>query len=540
MAPLRMLVLAALLAVIPQQPRDGSIEVTVRDTLTRRGIPAVQFTLVYFPAEPPNEVTTHFTDGEGRLVLRNLPHGNYVWRMAGQGYRPAAGDLWGDGSERPFRIDLERPRYQIELSLAPIAALSGRVRYPNGDPFAGARLSLMTRTYRNGLPILGSAAGLGAPSDIQTDDRGLFRLTEIPPGDYYIRVENLEAEDLPRLTYYPGVTDSAMAVPIAVRGNDASVEIQFPRQPVFKISGTVITPIPIQVGAFALGSAHPESLEDPPLATFVEASGPNEFRFEIAGIPSGEYFLYPAVVDTGSRFATLTNRTPISVKDTDVENLRIVMKPQVDLKGMMVVDGDSSLIRPETIKVALRTKERLSSTVPIRDMMSMAVSATGDFVLANLLPDARFGLWVSGIPADAYVSDIRQGARSIYREGGLFIANPSEGALEIHVDARGGTITGTVRDALNQPAKQVSVVVIPDAPRRANSLLYKRAVTDASGAFTVRGIAPGDYHLLAWTVAPPQSAEEDARFLLPYEGKGVLVRVIPGGKADTQLRLLPQ
>jgi hypothetical protein len=53
-------------------------------------------------------------------------------------------------------------------------------------------------------------------------------------------------------------------------------------------------------------------------------------------------------------------------------------------------------------------------------------------------------------------------------------------------------------------------------------------------------MAPGDYHLFAWTTTPPQGAEEDARFLLPYEGKGVLVRVTPSGKTEAQLRLLPQ
>jgi protocatechuate 3,4-dioxygenase beta subunit len=538
MAPLRMLVLAALLA-LTQQPRDGSVEITVKDSLTGRGIPAVQFTLVYFPAEPPNEVTTHFTDGEGHLVIRNLPHGRYVWRMASQRYRPVARQIGTDGTELSFSIDSEQPKYQGEFDLAPIATLSGRVEYPNGEPFPGAKISLMAKAYRNGLAVLEGTPGLRASGNSQTDDRGLFRLTDIPPGDYYIRVENWDAEHLPRHTYYPGVTDSALAVPVAARGNDISVEIQLPRQPVFNISGTVITPMPITVGAFALGSANPGSLEDGPPATFVEASGPNEFRFKIAGVPSGEYFLYPAAVASGSREATITNRTPINVKDTDIENLRIVMKPHVDLKGTVVVDGDSSTIRRESIKVALRTKERFSSTVTIRDMLSTAVSATGDFILANLQPDARFGLWVSGIPADAYVSDIRQGARSIYREG-VFVSNPAEGAIEIHVDARGGTVTGSVRDALNQPAKQVSVVVVPEAPRRANSLLYKRTTTDANGAFSIQGVAPGDYHLFAWPSAPPTGAEEDDRFLLPYEGRGVLVRVTPSGKADTQLRLLPQ
>jgi hypothetical protein len=535
MAPFRMLVLAALLALTQQQPRNGSIELTVEDSVTRRGLSGVRVTLVFFPADPPNEVTPHFTDGEGRLTIRNLAHGSYVMRIEHAGYFTTIRAPGGNGSSVSFSIGPDRTTYRLSLDAVPIATFSGRVKSPNGDPLPGARVSLMSKAYRNGLPTLVGTSVVGGA----TDDRGVLRIREVPPDDYYVRVENPDAEHLPRHTYYPGVTDSALAIPLVVRGNDVSVEVQLPRQPVFSISGTVITPIPITVGAFALGSARPDTLEDRPAPTFVEASGPNEFRFEIAGIPAGEYFLYPAAVASSDRSATITNRIPVVVKDADIEDLRIVMKPHVDVKGTVVVDGDSSTIRRETIKVALRTKERFSSTVTIRDMLSTAVSATGDFILANLQPDARFGVWVSGIPAGAYVSDIRQGARSIYREG-LFVTNPSEGAIEIHVDARGGTVTGSVRDALNQPAKQVSVVVVPEAPRRANSLLYKRTTTDANGAFSIQGVAPGDYHLFAWPSAPPTGAEEDDRFLLPYEGRGVLVRVTPSGKTDTQLRLLPQ
>jgi hypothetical protein len=97
MTPFRMLVLAALLALAPQQPRDGSIEITVKDSLTRRGIPALQFTLVYFPGDSPTQSTSHFTDGDGRLILRNLPHGGYVWRIETQRYRPVARQLGSDG-----------------------------------------------------------------------------------------------------------------------------------------------------------------------------------------------------------------------------------------------------------------------------------------------------------------------------------------------------------------------------------------------------------------------------------------------------------
>jgi hypothetical protein len=532
---IRVFGLATLLALTPQQPRDGSVEITLRDSLTHKGIPAVRAILVL--TGPPNNVTTLFTDSEGRAAARNLTYGNYVLRIESDFYRPAVRIPGTDNSSVNLSISSDRPTYRLETELKPIATLSGRVLYPNGDPFPRARVALLTETYSNGRRGFSNARTEASQSE--TDDRGSFRFSGVLPGEYYIRIENLDAQHLPRLTYFPGVTDSASAATVAIRGMDLSLEIRIARQPAFKISGTVVSPIPMRLGGVSFGSSNPEALEEQILPTYVEPSSPNEFHFEIAGIPAGSYFLYPRI---NSGTGDLINKVSFIVVDRDMQDIRITMQPAVDLSGKIILlEGDEAGVRRDSIKVATRVMERL----PIlggdmaRDIVGVTVSQTGEFVLPRLTPDTRFAVRASGLPPDAYVSDVRQGGRSVYNEG-FIRSNPAEGAIEIHIDARGGTITGSVRDVLNQGARQIVVVAVPDALRRANPLLFKRATTDSNGEFSLRGIAPGEYQLFAWTVPPPEGAEQDIRFLAPYEGKGSIVRVTRGGRTEAILRLLPQ
>ena len=62
---------------------------------------------------------------------------------------------------------------------------------------------------------------------------------------------------------------------------------------------------------------------------------------------------------------------------------------------------------------------------------------------------------------------------------------------------------------------------------RARVERYRKTVTDQSGRFTLRGVAPGDYTLFAW-----ESVEGEAyynpEFLKTYEGQGTALRIGEG------------
>lgn len=82
------------------------------------------------------------------------------------------------------------------------------------------------------------------------------------------------------------------------------------------------------------------------------------------------------------------------------------------------------------------------------------------------------------------------------------------------------------------------VVLVPDATFRKNSERYQKATTDQYGAFTIRGVAPGNYSAFAWEKIE-EGAYEDPEFLKPVEKMGESVEVEENGKNTIQLKLIP-
>jgi Carboxypeptidase regulatory-like domain len=126
---------------------------------------------------------------------------------------------------------------------------------------------------------------------------------------------------------------------------------------------------------------------------------------------------------------------------------------------------------------------------------------------------------------------------SILSEGS-FVASTSANPIEILLGSQGGALQGIVRDSASQPVANATVAIVPDFARRLNSFLYKRAITNAAGTFSVRGLAPGDYHVFAWPSPPPPGAEEDGDFMIPFAGRGASMHVNSGTSTEIQLQVI--
>jgi hypothetical protein len=71
------------------------------------------------------------------------------------------------------------------------------------------------------------------------------------------------------------------------------------------------------------------------------------------------------------------------------------------------------------------------------------------------------------------------------------------GSLEISLSQPGGTLNGIVKDRGGRPAVDSLVLLMPADPELVNSNLYRTAHTNLDGGFSIRGISPGDYGILA-------------------------------------------
>jgi Carboxypeptidase regulatory-like domain len=110
-------------------------------------------------------------------------------------------------------------------------------------------------------------------------------------------------------------------------------------------------------------------------------------------------------------------------------------------------------------------------------------------------------------------------------------------SLDIIVSANGATIEGIVTNKKGNPVPGAAVVSIPSAEHHLRRDLYEQEKTNANGHFSLRGLSPGEYSILAF-----EDLDEDFRqpnFLKSYEGISEKVQVGEGDNKSIDLKLIP-
>jgi hypothetical protein len=563
---MRTLLLAALLGVLgvqapvtPQQTNDGVIEVFVRDSVSKAPVPGARVRFLAPTTPPPNGVTDTTTDENGRAVFKDLPLGNYSIDAQHENF---VRDTLRSLSPPVITLTETKRKLEYEFLLTRGATVRGRVLGPDGNPLAKAEVSLRAFTWvggRRGVSPLGVGQSGGA-----TDDRGEYSISNLPTGEYLLRVDlrpqaaggqSSVFDNLSRITYYPGVPDVLTAPRISVKAGQeqGGLDIKIPNLKAYRVTGTVLNTLPAPPpnpnyrgttrgpGSFYVGSTDPNALEDPVLvpARSEATANPDEFTFEIGGMIPGSYYLYPLYSGLPPEVSFLSTRALVTVKDQDIENLRLTVVPNPEIKGRVTVRGDTSSINWQTASLGLRPVDRLPTLLARPGLASKVVDArTGEFVLSAFEKGVRFTLTLAGFPPDSYVSDLRQGGRSLNSDG-IIISDPAEGAVEVTVDQQGGTVEGTVFKPTGEPQERAVVALVPVPSLRGNAMRYARVLGDARGKFTIRGVAPGEYKAFAWGGIPGSVAYQNAEFLAPVESKGIAVTILGGSSQTVQLTALP-
>src|SRR5262245_31304777 len=111
-------------------------------------------------------------------------------------------------------------------------AVTGRLSSRNGAPAAGVRIAA--------LPVADKAAGTVLVGISQTDESGRYRVSDIPPGRYYIFAGLIDHPN-----YYPGT----------VTLTDATVVTVDPGATVANINFSLVRPVAMKVSGTLSGSA---------------------------------------------------------------------------------------------------------------------------------------------------------------------------------------------------------------------------------------------------------------------------------------------
>jgi len=253
---------------------------------------------------------------------------------------------------------------------------------------------------------------------------------------------------------------------------------------------------------------------------------PSTGTFELDGVAPGSYELLARVADpaAGTGLAGFSwGRTSVDIVDQDINGVSIAVNPSVVLRGTVRSDSGTnpgSGLRVGLIPMGGSARIALYQLIATRPA---TVGPDGSFVIMAVPPGSfRVGA-VSGLPADSYIADVRQNARSVF-DSGFDVGSQTPDPIEIVISSGATAVDGFVRDALSGSASGATVALVPGRGRIENRALYHSTISDRSGHFTFRGVAPGEYQLFAWANAP-RNADQSPSFFRMYEGQGRVVHL---------------
>jgi hypothetical protein len=195
----------------------------------------------------------------------------------------------------PLQLETGDTLTGVDFHLPRGAVITGTVFDQHGHPAVGVRVAAQRYQFASGRWDM-----VGIGRDNSTDDRGVYRLFGLPPGDYYVEASSrLTTSDPTRSgsTYYPNSADLGSAQRISLRAAQerVGIDVSLAFSNTARVSGRVV-----DASGLPLASARSVSLVARNPSGLRNRSAPiqPDGSFVIEGVPPGEFTLYASTPDT--------------------------------------------------------------------------------------------------------------------------------------------------------------------------------------------------------------------------------------------------
>jgi uncharacterized protein (DUF2141 family) len=498
----------------PDPPPDaakqpGSISGTVRSD--SNGYPLRRAQVLLSPAEAGGTSLAQTTDDNGKFSFPSVVPGTYSVSVQRDGYlKQTVGRIGAYKMPPIFLIQPGQDVGSFDFRMVPSSVISGKVKFDDAEPAVNLAVQLYREYHRRG------RHGWEVAASALTNDRGEYRIYGLEPGSYYVAAlyqsprlppnaeeqRRTDESGKPReemsyaVTFYPEVQklSDAVAVHLLPGQEVLSIDIFITLVHTVRIHGRVTSALSgTAVEGPSITLRWNDADNTASVSAPVDVTFDKNHSFEIKGVTPGPYVIMTTGTDDGK---TLSARTAISVGDADLEVLSIVIGPQQNWKGKIVIDGDESIKLPG---FGVELQPRRATASPVRAYLEDNLDFTIPF-----LPQETYDLELLNAPEDTYLEAVRVGkndrlASGLEAEPG---AEPQE--MEVVLSTRGGKVLGRAVTAADSAvvATGASVLLIPDPPY-GRSQAYKLAYADQYGNFLIHGVAPGNYIAVAWFDQPP-------------------------------------
>jgi len=490
-------------------------------------------------AEPYSAVT----DADGHFVIERVLPGRYLLQVEHPG-------LVAAGSRRSVNIS-SQDTSELLLHMQPAAVITGTITDVDGDPVH--RVDVMV-TRVGGHRWGGHDSGNGS-----TDDLGEFRIADFRPGRYTVLAT--PPPDLPILdaakpaqgegqlvyapTYYPGTVDQNQSVPVdAQPGHETPVNFEVLLTRAFRVTGDVLGLGSSDMAEITLNSENKDAEQHVQPVNAAQHLQPGG-KFEFVNLLPGSYRVRIVLFTLGNgrtpnaRFVGV-NRN-VEVTNEDIRDMHLQVDQGASVRGRFRVETGEQFDWTQLTVMLAGSDGYSGFFVPSNGSEPptfSTVAKDGSFEMKTV-PGGRYHLVVGARGSsdklrDYFTKSVMLNGQDVGDSG--FEVN-SATDLEIVISKKGATIEGTVVDDKGNPVSAATVVDVPDSGRRLRLDLYQQETTDERGHFSLRGLNPGSYTVLAFEDL--DDSPQDPKFLTSYGSKGEKVAADEGTDKRIVLKLIP-
>jgi hypothetical protein len=512
------LLLASLLVVLAQSVSTGQ----VRDQASRDTAPGTaRISGQVVTGSPPIPLSdadltaygqigrmseTARTDADRRYTVTGLPAGLYTVTARRGGYLQLQyGQLRSFEPGTPLQLEAGDTLTGVDFQLPRGAVITGTVFDQHGQPAVGVRVAAQRYQFASGRWDM-----VGIGRDDSTDDRGVYRLFGLPPGDYYVEASpRLTTSEPTRSasTYYPNSADLGSAQRISLRAAQerVGIDVSLAFSNTARVSGRVV-----DTSGLPLASARSVSLVARNPSGLRTRSAPiqPDGSFVIEGVPPGEFTLYTNTPATEGpvQFAM----TDLLMSGSDREQVVLRTTTGATATGTIAVAGGIDVpFLPDDLQ--LFTMPMGFVGVPagrgigqVKPDWSFEIHGMGNAQLIRLL----------GLPDGWELDAVLLNGQDITDQPVHLPAGRATGEFRVVVTDNATRLHATIVDDAGRPVTDCRVVIFAaDETRWAYPSRFVRAVRpDQHGTIDVRGL-PTEHYLAFAAPGMAQGSETNPEFL---------------------------
>jgi hypothetical protein len=335
-----------------------------------------------------------------------------------------------------------------------------------------------------------------------TDEDGIFRVSDVSPGVYYLLAHGVNAirpsktteGDVYAPTLYPSATRVDQALQLAVGAGQEifGIDIMLTAARTHVVSGRVLQPD----GSPARGLLQVTSLSG--LGESANLLGAHmgplsaDGHFDVRNLVPGEYLVLvvggvPSVPWNGPLVAQVVT------VDRDLTGLELLTEPPARLEGRIVgTNGDPPPFDARALDI--RTHQRWPGGTRSPGVAGL-VQADGTFVAHS--PAREVWLGIRNLPSPWIVESVRLDGTLVTDEA-FTVAPGSQPRLDVVVTERSGGLHGLVTTRGSRPVGNALVLLFPQD--RALWGVERRTYTTftrSDGSYGLSGLVTGDYRAVA-------------------------------------------